>query len=229
MARTCLFKQVLHHKKIGKSWSQPTRASCPTGRVAPIGNRQAATVPRREQNTAHSGRPAQQDVWHLMAESSSKEQDDCATKETPATVASLPEWDEDRSEVTCEWKLKAHLQACSWEVKWLLSESQKSHLAITILVVKLTCEWKSKVHLQARSWEVKWLLSESQKSHLASTILEVKLTCEWKSRGSLGGHEQGDTGTSSSGLGMEHPVAAVEVEVKVSLREVLSRWQHRWD
>ena len=39
------------------------------------------------------------------------------------------------------------------------------------------------------------------------------------------GHEQGDTGTSFSSLGMEHPEAPVEVEVKASLGEVLSRWQ----
>ena len=55
-----------------------------------------------EQNPAHSGLPAQQDVWHLMAASSLQEQDDCATKEVHATVASLPEWDEDSSEVTYE-------------------------------------------------------------------------------------------------------------------------------
>ena len=57
---------------------------------------------RHEQNQAHSGHPAQQDVWPLMAVSSSQEQDDCATKETSATVASLTELDEDRSRVTCE-------------------------------------------------------------------------------------------------------------------------------
>ena len=42
-----------------------------------------------------------------------------------------------------------------------------------------------------------------------------------------GGHEQGNIGTSSSSLDMEHPEAAVEVEVKASLGEVLSRWQLR--
>ena len=57
---------------------------------------------KREQEPAHSGSPAQQDVWHLIAVSSSQEQDDCATKETSATVASLTELDEDRSRVTCE-------------------------------------------------------------------------------------------------------------------------------
>ena len=46
------------------------------------------------------GRPAQQDVCQLVAVSSSQEQDACATKETRATVASLPEWDEDSSGVT---------------------------------------------------------------------------------------------------------------------------------
>ena len=55
---------------------------------------------RHAQNQAYSERPAQQDVWHLMAVSSSQEQDACATKEVCATVASLPEWDEDSSEVT---------------------------------------------------------------------------------------------------------------------------------
>ena len=58
-----------------------------------------------------------------------------------------------------------------------------------------------------------------------STFLEVKLTCECKSCSPLGGHEQGDTGTGSSGLGMEHPEAAAEVEVKASLGDVLSRQQ----
>ena len=53
----------------------------------------------------------------------------------------------------------------------------------------------------------------------------MKLTCECKSCGLIGGHEQGDTGAGSSGLGMEHPEAAVEVEVKASLGEVLSRQQ----
>ena len=57
-------------------------------------------IPRHEQNQANSGHPAQQDVWHLIAVSSSQEQDDFPTKETRATVASLPEWDEDSSEVT---------------------------------------------------------------------------------------------------------------------------------
>ena len=42
------------------------------------------------------------------------------------------------------------------------------------------------------------------------------MTCECKSCGPLGGHEHGDTGAGSSGLGMEHPEAAVEVEVKAS-------------
>ena len=55
----------------------------------------------------------------------------------------------------------------------------------------------------------------------------VNLTCECKKCGPLGGHEQGDTGAGSSGLGMEHPEAAVEVEVKASLREVLSSQQQR--
>ena len=55
----------------------------------------------------------------------------------------------------------------------------------------------------------------------------MKFTCEYKSCGPLGGHEQGDTGTGSSGLGMEHPEAAAEVEVKASLGEVLSRQQQR--
>ena len=68
-----------------------------------------------EQSQAHSGRPAQQDVWHLMAVSRSQEQDDCTTKEIHATVASLPEWDEGSSEVTYEWKSIVHLQARSWE------------------------------------------------------------------------------------------------------------------
>ena len=44
----------------------------------------------------------QQDVWQQMAVSSSQEQDGCTTKETRATVASLPEWDEDSGEETCE-------------------------------------------------------------------------------------------------------------------------------
>ena len=55
-----------------------------------------------EQNQAHSRCPAQQDVWHPIAVSSSQEQDDCATKEVRATVVSIPEWDEDSSEVTYE-------------------------------------------------------------------------------------------------------------------------------
>ena len=55
--------------------------------------------------------------------------------------------------------------------------------------------------------------------------LESELTCKWKSCGPLGGHEQGDTGTSSASLAMEHPEAAVKVEVKAGLGEVLSRQQ----
>ena len=51
------------------------------------------------------------------------------------------------------------------------------------------------------------------------------MTCEWKSSGPLGGLEQGDTGISSASLGMEHPEAAVEVEVNAGLGEVLSRQQ----
>ena len=53
--------------------------------------------------------------------------------------------------------------------------------------------------------------------------MEVQLTCEVKSYGPLGGHEHDDTETSSAGLGIEHPEAAVEVEVKASLGEVFSR------
>ena len=64
--------------------------------------------------------------------------------------------------------------------------------------------------------------------NVKSTLdLESELTCEWKSCSPLGGHEQGDTGSSSASLGMEHPGAAVEVEVKASLGEVLSRQQQR--
>ena len=55
----------------------------------------------------------QQDVWHLVAVSTSQEQDDCTTKDVHATVASLLEWDEVSSEVSCEQKSKVHLQACS--------------------------------------------------------------------------------------------------------------------
>ena len=72
----------------------------PVGCVAPIAV--SEQILRHEQNPAHSGRPTQQDVWHLMAVSSSQEQDDCAAKEVRATVASLPEWDVDSSEVTYE-------------------------------------------------------------------------------------------------------------------------------
>ena len=57
---------------------------------------------RHEQNQAHSERPVQQEVWQLTAVSSSQEQDVCTTKEVHATVASIPEWDEDSSEVTYE-------------------------------------------------------------------------------------------------------------------------------
>ena len=49
----------------------------------------------------------------------------------------------------------------------------------------------------------------------------------WQARLALAGLEQGDTGTSSSGLGMEHPEAVVEVEVKASPGEVLWRQQQR--
>ena len=56
---------------------------------------------------------AQQDVCYLVAVSSSQEQDDCTTKDVRATVASLPEWDEVSSELTCEQKSKVHWQARS--------------------------------------------------------------------------------------------------------------------
>ena len=62
-------------------------------------------------------------------------------------------------------------------------------------------------------------MSESQKC-TCKHDLESELTCEWKSCGPLGGQEQGDTGTSSAGLGMEHPEAAIEVEVTAGLGEV---------
>ena len=42
------------------------------------------------------------------------------------------------------------------------------------------------------------------------------MICERKSCGPFGGHEQSDTGTSFAGLGMEHPEAVVEVEVKAN-------------
>ena len=65
------------------------------------------------------------------------------------------------------------------------------------------------------------------KGALASTFLRGEVDLRVKELSPLGGHEQGDTGTSSSGLGMEHPEAAAEVEVKASLGEVLSRQQQR--
>ena len=70
---------------------------CPIGRVTV-----SEQILRHKQSPAHSGRPAQQDVVAPMAVSSSQEQDDRPQKEARATVASLPEWDEDRSEVTSE-------------------------------------------------------------------------------------------------------------------------------
>ena len=133
MARTSSIEQRTYTtKKIGKSWSQPIRAFCPTGHMAPIGSSWEATAPWREQNPAHSGPPVQQDVWHLVAVSSSQEQDHCATKDIHATVVSLPEWDEVSSELTCEWKSKVHLQAHSWE--WVdLRVKVKGALASTFL------------------------------------------------------------------------------------------------
>ena len=73
----------LRHKRIGKSWSQPIRASYPTGSVAPIGSIRMDTAPQRKQNPANSGRPAHLDAWHLMAVSSLQEQDDCAMEREP--------------------------------------------------------------------------------------------------------------------------------------------------
>ena len=73
---------------------------------------------------------------------------------------------------------------------------------------------------------VSWLVSESREC-LGKHILESEVDLRVKELRPLGGHEHGDTGTSSSSPDMEHPEAAVEVEVKASLGEVLSRWQQR--
>ena len=94
----------------------PVPVFCPTGRVAPIGSIWVDTAPRRNWNPAHSGRPAQQDVWHLIAVSSFKSRMTTPRRENRATVATLPEWNEVSSEVTCEWKLTVHLRARSWEL-----------------------------------------------------------------------------------------------------------------
>ena len=83
MARTSSIELEPAPQKYRKEWIPARLASCPTGRVAPLGSIWADTVPRRKQNPAHSGRPVQQDAWHLMAVSSSQEQDDCATKREP--------------------------------------------------------------------------------------------------------------------------------------------------
>ena len=151
----------LCHKKIGKSWSQPVMATCPTGCVAQIGSIWADTAPRRKQNPAHSGRPEQQDEWHLGQYQARKSRMTAPQWENRATVASLPEWDEVSSEVTYEWKSMVHLQAHSWKVSRLACESQRC-ICKHVLRGELTCEWKSTTHLQARSWEVSWLASESQ-------------------------------------------------------------------
>ena len=89
------------------SKTKPTVHGCPAQQdvwhlVAGQAHKSRTTTPQKKATPAHSGRPVQQDVWHLVAVSSSQEQDDCATKENRDTVASLPEWDEDCSEVTCE-------------------------------------------------------------------------------------------------------------------------------
>ena len=135
MARTCSIEQKLVPQRDGKSWSQPIRASCPTGRVAPIGSSWEATV------------------------SSSQEQDDCATTRQPWQafqngIKSAARWLASESqgcackhvlesELTCEWKSTVHLQAHSWE--WVdLRVKVNSALASTFL-------------------RVSWLVSESHR------------------------------------------------------------------
>ena len=134
MARTCLFKQVLRHKKIGKSWSQ---------RVAPIGSSRAATAPWRGQTQPTVG------VLHRGMCGTWKQYQPRKSRMTAPQKKPVPQW-------------QAFPNGIKIAAKWLVSESQKCTCKHVLKFERWSDFWvkvKSRTW-QARSWRWSWLASE---------------------------------------------------------------------